>query len=213
MYVTVNWRKTGIPTKETIIDTASAGWSSRKDQDALAISDSVTYEESVEFLKRLINWNHTNVLEHIVFKFNVNLSTACAAQVKTHRMASYTQKSFRITREFDTEECFITPPHITAEDLQQWIVHMDEHFRIYEYWLCKGYPTDVARFHLPQGTATNIAITMNARSLRNLFSMRLEEHAMFEFQDLCKQMVELIKQENLYFLFEDIVDDLLNRSG
>jgi len=210
MYVTVNWRPSGIPDKSVIIDAASTGWSSRKDQDCLEIFENALYEDSVAFLKRLISWNHTSVLEHIVFKFSVRLTVACAAQVKTHRMASYTQKSYRIAREFEElSHPFIVPPQLSVDDILSWVDDMMIHIDIYNKWLRKGYTSDVARFHLPQGLATNIAITMNARSLRNLFSMRLKKHAMFEFRELCRQMLNLIKEEGLYFLFEDVVEGVL----
>ena len=206
MYGKVKWRPTGIPTKEVIREAASTGWSSRKDQDCLAIYNDVTYEESIPFLKRLISWGHTSILEHIVFKFSVKLSVACAAQVKTYRMATHTQKSFRITRKFN-EDSFIVPLQVKPEDLKIWTEHMIAHFKSYEYWLDKGYSPDVARFQLPHGAATHMAITLNARSLRNVLKQRHDSHAMFEFQDIMKQIVVLIKQEGLYFLFEDIVEE------
>lgn len=211
MYVTVSWRPNGAPDESVIIDAASAGWSSRKDQNCLEIYDSATYEESVSFLKRLISWGHTSVLEHIVFKFHASLTVACASQLTRHRIASYTQKSYRRTQDLRNhpewgDTPFIVPPQLSAEDVLLWIEDMKTHIGIYTRWIAKGYEPDVARFHLPQGLATNIAITMNARSLRNMFGMRLESHAMFEFQQLCKLMIELIKQKGLYFLFEDIVD-------
>ena len=208
MYVTVNWRPSGIPDKSVIIDAASAGWSSRKDQNCLEVYERTSYEESVAFLKQLIVWGHTSVLEHIVFKFHASLTVACASQLTRHRIASYTQKSYRIAREL-SDHPFIIPPQLSADDILLWVDDMMIHIDIYNKWLRKGYTSDVARFHLPQGLATNIAITMNARSLRNLFSMRLEKHAMFEFQELCRQMINLIKQEGLYFLFEDVVEKVL----
>ena len=216
MYVTVSWRPNGAPDESAIIDAASAGWSSRKDQNCLEIYEGATYEECVEFLKRLISWGHTSVLEHIVFKFHASLTVACASQLTRHRIASYTQKSYRQAKDLyehsvwgDTP--FIVPPQVSGDDVLLWIVDMNTHISIYNRWLEKGYESDVARFHLPQGLATNIAITMNARSLRNMFGMRLESHAMFEFQQLCELMIELIKQKGLYFLFEDVVEEALQK--
>lgn len=208
MYVAVSWRPSGIPDKSVIIDAASAGWSSRRDQNCLEVYEKATYEESVEFLKQLIIWKHTSVLEHIVFKFHASLTVACASQLTRHRIASYTQKSYRIARDL-SDHPFIIPPQLNVGDVLSWIDDMVTHIDIYNRWIEKGYMSDVARFHLPQGLATNIAITMNARSLRNLFSMRLERHAMFEFQELCRQMLNLIKEEGLYFLFEDVVEGVL----
>jgi thymidylate synthase ThyX len=128
-------------------------------------------------------------------------------------MASYTQKSYRQVRDLANhpvwDNPFIVPPQLDVGDVLFWIRDMRTHISIYNRWLEKGYESDVARFHLPQGLATNIAITMNARSLRNMFGMRLERHAMFEFQQLCSLMLGLIKQEGLYFLFEDVVEEAL----
>jgi len=155
-------------------------------------------------------WSGNSVLEHIVFKFHASLTVACASQLTRHRMASYTQKSYRRAREFgELSRPFIVPPQLSVDDILSWVDDMMTHIDIYNKWLQKGYTSDVARFHLPQGLATNIAITMNARSLRNLFGMRLAKHAMFEFQELCKQMLNLIKEEGLYFLFEDVIKEII----
>jgi flavin-dependent thymidylate synthase len=203
MYIDVMFRRNGVPTEEDIIDAASAGFSSRKDQSAIEISEVTTYEDAVAFLKRVIEWGHTSVLEHIVFKFSLSLSVACAAQFTRHRIASYTQKSYRLKRD---DIPFIIPPQVTTpEEMAEWVNDMMEHIRIYNKWIEKGYESDVARFHLPQGAYTHLSVTINARSLRNLFSLRLDSHAMFEFRDLCKRMYQLICIFDLDFLFDDVI--------
>jgi len=206
LYIEVNWRPEGIPTKTTIMDAAAAGWSSRHDESSLELFDTAIYDECVEFLKKIIEWKHTSVLEHIVFKFAVSVSVACASQVTRHRIASYTQKSFRVRRDFD-ETSFLVPPQIEPSKQVEWIEDMFEHIRIYKKWLEYTKDVDVARYHLPQGLKTNLAITINARSLRNMLEQRLSKYASFEFQDMMKQILHLIDEEDLYFLFSDIIEE------
>jgi thymidylate synthase ThyX len=47
-------------------------------------------------------------------------------------------------------------------------------------------------------------MTINARSLRNFFDLRAKHDADFEIREVAKRMYQLIKEENLSFLFEDI---------
>lgn len=207
MYVKVSWRPDGVPSIESIIDAASAGFSSRKDQSCLDIYEEIGYDDAKSFLERLISWDHTSVLEHIVFKFHISLSTACASQLTRHRMASYTQKSYRIARKLDETRQFIVPPNINMTDIDEWIDDMQIHIDLYNKWLDKGYDADIARYHLQQGIYTNVAITINARSLRNMFKQRMDKHAILEFREVSWQMYNLIVDKGLDFLFNDIVSE------
>jgi len=203
LYIEVNWRPDGIPSRDTIMDAAAAGWSSRQEESSLVLYNKADYNECVAFLKRIIAWKHTSVLEHIVFKFAVSVSVACASQITRHRIASYTQKSFRVRRDFD-KTAFLVPPQIDPMDCDEWLEDMFTHIKLYYKWLAYSNDVDVARYHLPQGLKTNLAITINARSLRNMFEQRLTKYASFEFQDVMRQILRLIREQRLDFLFQDI---------
>jgi len=53
-----------------------------------------------------------------------------------------------------------------------------------------GIPKEDARYIMPNATKTNIIVTMNARSLINFFSLRLEKDAQWEIRALAKKMLE-----------------------
>lgn len=206
-YIDVNWRENGIPTQQDIIDAAVAGWGSRSKQSYHELIKDVSYDECVSFLKRLIGWDHTSVLEHIVFKFIISVSRVNSHEFVRHRMASYTQSSYRTKREFEDEMFVVPPVIIEREFLGEWLEQMYSYIRNYNYWIDMGLGVDVARYHLPQGVRTSVAVTMNARSLRNFFVLRLDKRAHFEIRDTANTMLRLINDVGLGFLFEGVIDD------
>lgn len=208
LYVVVDWRKEGAPTKEMIIDAAAAGWAARSRIPYAELSKTATYDESISFLRRLIGWGHTSVLEPIVFKLMISVSRFISHCIVRHRIASYTQSTYRVKRDF-TDEMFVVPPEVVERGyLAIWLEHMFESAKHYHFWIDEGFSVDVARYQLPQGVRTNIAMTINARSLRNFFAQRLDYHAHFEMRDTALKIQQLVFEAGLGFLFEDIFESV-----
>ena len=160
-------------------------------------------ERAREFLSKMIRLGHESVLEHINFQFWVSMSRVASHQQVRHRMASYTQMSLRKRRSLTADD-FVVPPQIRPEDLDEWIADSRHVIETYEKWLDKGYDVDVARRKLTQESRTDMVMTINARSLRNYFSLRAKHDADFEINAVAKKMYQLIEKEGLAFLFEDI---------
>jgi thymidylate synthase (FAD) len=55
-------------------------------------------------------------------------------------------------------------------------------------------PAEDARYVLPNGTCTNIMVTMNARSLLNFFELRCCLHAQWEIRLLANKMLQEAKK-------------------
>ncbi|TXT54321.1 MAG: Flavin-dependent thymidylate synthase [Candidatus Thorarchaeota archaeon] len=199
----VEWTRSGVPSKESIIDATAAGMVSRHDDEYHEFVTEITFERAREFLEKMIRLGHDSVLEHIVFQFWVSISRVASHQLVRHRMASYTQKSHRKERIL-TEEDFVIPDNLSEEDREEWIKDIRQQIAIYEKWLEKGYDADIARRKLPQETRTDLVMTINARSLRNFFKLRAEHVADFEIREMAQKMYHLIKKEQLDFLFYDI---------
>jgi thymidylate synthase (FAD) len=72
--------------------------------------------------------------------------------------------------------------------------------------LIEGHKNDEVKYMLPEAYKTQLVMTINARSLRNLFELRMDKHAMKEFQALAYQMFAQLPEDH-WFLFKDIFDD------
>ncbi|MHA1928899.1 MAG: FAD-dependent thymidylate synthase, partial [Candidatus Thorarchaeota archaeon] len=155
------------------------------------------------FLKKMIKLGHESVLEHITFQFWVSFSRVASHQLVRHRMASYTQMSLRKQRDL-TPSDFIIPSDVKPEDVDEWVNDVQGTIATYNKWIEKGYNVDVARRKLTQGSRTDLVMTINARSLRNFFKLRMAHDADFEIRNMAQLMYELIENKSLSFLFEDI---------
>jgi len=111
--------------------------------------------------------------------------------------------SLRKERDLSTED-FVIPPAIKDEDRSEWLQDTQVVIDTYRKWLDKGYDVDVARRKITQEARTDLVMTINARSLRNFFSLRAKHDADFEIREVARRMYQLIEEEELTFLFEDI---------
>lgn len=138
----------------------------------------------------LIDNHHTSVLEHCVLTFKIeNISRTCSHQIVRHRTGiSFTQESQRYT----VNENVIIPESMKyLNEVQNYI---DEGKKLFETLInIKEIKKEDARFILPQGSETNMYITMNFRALLHFYSERACEHAQWEISEVAEQMKELIK--------------------
>jgi thymidylate synthase (FAD) len=69
-----------------------------------------------------------------------------------------------------------------------------------------GIPKEDARYVIPNACETKLVITINCRSLRNFFKLRLDIHAQQEIRELANKMLKLVKQiaPNVFYDFEVI---------
>ena len=157
-----------------------------------------------DLLKDIIASGHDSVLEHAVFTFAVSgVSRVTTHQLVRHRLASYEQQSQRYVNIRTTWEDIVVPPTvkdlldaewelantISDEPLRQAIAKY--HDGLYELLIelnNRHIPSEDMRYFVPQGTKSNIVITMNARELRHFFSLRLCRRAQWEIRELALKM-------------------------
>jgi thymidylate synthase (FAD) len=86
---------------------------------------------------------------------------------------------------------FIIPKEIKnkKETFSKYIEVVKGLFESYFILLRNDIKKEDARFILPISTTTEITFTMNFRSLRNFFELRLEKHAQWEIRDMAKKML------------------------
>lgn len=136
-------------------------------------------------LRKVRSNGHLSVLEHASFTFLVEgLSRAASHQLVRHRLASYSQQSLRFTR---AQPFFVSP---TGHDFSRFYAQA---FQEYERLLAEGVHEEDARYVLPQGVASRLVVTMNARELRHFFELRCCLRAQFEIRALAWLMLAKAK--------------------
>ena len=140
-------------------------------------------------VRRCVANGHTSVLEHASATFRIDgISRACMAQLTRHRIASYSVESQRYYEVFGSD-WYVTPPSVVENDCElDYQCAMDATMRDYENALAHGIRKEDARYLLPMATRTTLVMTINARSLQNLLSLRLAPAAQWEIRYLAGLM-------------------------
>jgi thymidylate synthase (FAD) len=142
-------------------------------------------DRSAAILRKVRGNGHLSVLEHASFTFLVEgLSRAASHQLVRHRLASYSQQSMRFTK---AQPIFVSPP---GHDFRRFY---ELAYAEYQRLLAEGVHEEDARYVLPQGVASRLVVTMNARELRHFFELRCCLRAQFEIRALAWLMLAKAK--------------------
>lgn len=152
-------------------------------------------------------FKHESVLEHIVFNFHIKgISRACLQELARHRMASLSVESTRYTlKKLTKVEIFNKDYNVynfgVAND---FLVYVDDYsintnsiealYKLQQQ-LLKGLPIDQAKYCLPEAYKTNLAWTINLRSLLNFLELRTNPRALWEIQDLSQEIIKTLPKE------------------
>jgi len=151
---------------------------------------------NVDRIDRVANkLKHSSTIEHLNYTFEIdNVSRALLQELVRHRIASYTVKSTRYTL-FE----------VSDENPEQ-LYDLGNVKRANKYLVFTGSPLvdyfsilalenlrvaihqGIAKFCLPESYKTSLVMTINARSLNNLLSLRSTKLAMWEIRELAKTM-------------------------
>lgn len=163
----------------------------------------------------LIENRHDTPFEQSVFKFHVKCPVFVARQWFRHRWSSFNELSGRYTEmkdEFYVPEKFRTQKALNyayqdlPENLNQELGKKLESFyknmyELYESMLAQGVAREQARIVLPFGLYTQFYWGVNARSLMNYLSLRLDIHAQQEIR-VYAQAIEKVFKEKLPWTYE-----------
>lgn len=133
---------------------------------------------------------HESVLEHLSYTFCIQgVSRVLLAQLTRHRIASFSVQSQRYVRMKNAE--VIEPESIQgSEEAGKLFEEITGRAKeAYNRLLDLGIPAEDARYLLPQGVATKLYMTMNARELRHFFALRCCTRAQWEIRDLATVML------------------------
>ena len=150
---------------------------------------------------------HETPFEHSVFKFHIKCPIFVARQWFRHRMASYNEISGRYTRmseEFYRPERLRTQKtvnyrygEVKESDNEELLAKIDESYarcyQLYRELLDRGVAKEHARIVLPLALYTQFYWTVNARSLLNFLSLRMDEHAQYEIRQFASNIARIFK--------------------
>jgi thymidylate synthase (FAD) len=157
----------------------------------------MTRKEVKKGVQMLNELRHESPIEHASFTFLVSgISRACMAQITRHRIASFSVRSQRYVNEAKFE--YVTPPTVTdqehAEPLAAFDKAMKDLHRAYQNLNKSGILQEDARFVLPNACSTQLMCTMNARALKNFFTLRCCGRAQWEIRAVANKMLAAVKE-------------------
>ena len=157
--------------------------------DVIGIAAGMCYgkpEPSAKRVRRCAENGHMSVFEHASATFKIEgISRACLAQLTRHRIASYSVMSQRYCKVAAGGLWYVTPPSIAGTDAElRFHASAFDAMWSYQAAIEEGMKPEDARYLLPEATKTSLVMTINARSLQNLFTLRLDAHAQWEIREL-----------------------------
>ena len=164
-------------------------------------------EKDIKLLKSIIANNHTSTIEHISYNFKISgISRALLQELARHRVASLSVKSTRYTlRELK---------NVNTDDLKNYLVKISDSIDEYNRFRLatiqalineQNLSNDELKYMLPEAFKTELMLTINARSLRNLLELRLSGKALKEFRELARALYSQLPEPHRV-LFDDIVE-------
>lgn len=152
---------------------------------AMEILDKMDGDQVKKLLDQLLSSGHHSPFEHVSFTFAIEgISRAASHQLVRHRMASYSQQSQRYVSMKNLD--WVTPPKVQRkpELAQAFREAVESLHQVYSRMLEQGIPAEDARYILPNAACTNLVMTMNARELIHVCSVRLCLRAQWEIREL-----------------------------
>jgi thymidylate synthase (FAD) len=137
---------------------------------------------------------HESIIEHVSFTFLIEgISRSCSHQLVRHRLASYSQESQRYCEPV-ADGGMVLPPAVDGDPEAKaiWQQAVDGLVQAYRALRERGVRKEDARFLLPNAMATRIVVSMNARTLRHFFAVRLAPAAQWEIRSVAMEMLRLV---------------------
>lgn len=163
----------------------------------------ITEDSAEKFIRGLLTRQHESVIEHE----NVTVRFVCdrgvTHEIVRHRIASYSQESTRYCNysgdKFNSQITVIDLASGFQYDLSKendkakyevWAKAMENAEQAYFRMLELGATPQEARSVLPNSLKTEIVVTMNLRSWRNFFRLRVDSHAHPQMREVATMLYE-----------------------
>ena len=168
-------------------------------------------EKDIKLLKSIIANNHLSTIEHISYNFKISgISRALLQELARHRVASLSVKS--------TRYCLRELKGKNQDDLKNYLVKISDSIDEYNKFRLatiqalineQNLSNDELKYLLPEAFKTELMLTINARSLRNLLELRLSSKALKEFRELAKALYRELPEPHRVLL-DDIIERFKN---
>lgn len=167
-------------------------------------------EMDKKLLFYLMEHDHSTPFEHTVFKFHVKTPIFVARQWMRHRIASYSEISYRYT---ETKDEFYIPTEWRTQDTKnkqgsvmdptlenellskELMLICNESYSFYKRFLDKGISREMARIMLPVNMYTEFYWAVNSRSLMNFINLRADVTAQFEIRKYAEAHALVFKEK------------------
>lgn len=164
-------------------------------------SKSKGYDEDVNLAKALIKADHVPVEFGWAMWHISGISRACADQLRTHRLLSFTMLSQRYV---DISEQEFVHPFKAMKIAGESVKAMEQSQKdFYRMLVNNGIPKEDARMYIGMGLETEVYFACNFRELRHVLKMRLDEHAQEEIRTVAKAIFGIC-QYHWPWLVEDL---------
>ncbi|MCR5797345.1 MAG: FAD-dependent thymidylate synthase [Eubacterium sp.] len=169
-----------------------------------------------KFIKNLLTRQHESVIEHESISVRFTCDRGVTHEIVRHRIASYSQESTRYCNyavdKFGNEITVIDLATGFKYDLNDekdkakyeiWTKAMEDAEKHYFELLELGATPEEARSVLPNSLKTEIVVTMDLRSWRHFFRMRVDSHAHPQMRQVAREAFDIFK-EKLPVFFADL---------
>ena len=169
--------------------------------------DRITDDSAAAFISRIVASGHGSVIEHSRITVKFICDRGVTHEIVRHRIASYSQESTRYCNysgdKFDNQITVIDLASGFQYDLSKendkakyevWTKAMENAEQSYFRMLELGATPQEARSVLPNSLKTEIVVTMNLRSWRNFFRLRVDSHAHPQMREVATMLYEEFKK-------------------
>lgn len=208
-----------IEVEKRVRKVATAANISAKETDLFDLYESRDdYQNNIKFIKKILASGHDSIAEHDQFTFFITEVTPVIEQILIGgRLLSFTIKSRRYV-DFGNSG-FYTPDFSYLENgkkiEKKYKEHMQSLFNAYTKMVELGVPKEDARFILPYCFHSQIAMTLNARSLIKLIKYCLTSNMsqIPEVKEFGERMLEIAKEKIPYYDYDKIEQYIENNQN
>ena len=132
---------------------------------------------------------HNTVFEHAVFRWGVKCPIFVARQWMRHRIGSFNERSLRY--------CVASREYYVPSDVplrEEYVRQMEASLDLYDQLVTAGWRKEQARSVLGLGTYTEFIWTVNAWSLMNWLTKRLDKSAQWEHRQYALTVLQLYEE-------------------
>jgi len=173
-------------------------------------SSSKGEERDRRLIEYLLRHKHFTPFEHSIFQFHVKCPIFVARQWMRHRWGSFNEISARYTQvkdEFYIPEKFRLQDKINKQgSINAEIKGNEKLIKIYRHAIKNSYEAyltltksniakEMARMLLPVAQYTQFYWTVNARSLLNFLTLRMDEHAQWEIRQYASAIGKIFRDK------------------